>query len=188
MALSFSISLPHWERLGLLGSPLLWNYKHLFHCFFIAWRDDFFLFSRGKPYFSPHTYWVSLNIVSTPLFVLLFLLGALHLISFMGLRFKIITTYYPIPGTGEPCGLPSMGSHRVGHDWSDLAALSYKGLPGSSVINNLPAGDMGSIPRSGGSPGKGNVTHSSILAWKIPWTEEPDKLKSIGLQRVGHSN
>ena len=26
-----------------------------------------------------------------------------------------------IPGTGEPCGLPSMGSHRVGHDWSDLA-------------------------------------------------------------------
>ena len=27
-----------------------------------------------------------------------------------------------IPGTGEPCGLPSVGSHRVGHDWSDLAA------------------------------------------------------------------
>ena len=27
-----------------------------------------------------------------------------------------------IPGTGEPGGLPSMGSHRVGHDWSDLAA------------------------------------------------------------------
>ena len=29
-----------------------------------------------------------------------------------------------IPGTGEPGGLPSMGSHRVGHDWSDLAAAS----------------------------------------------------------------
>ena len=27
-----------------------------------------------------------------------------------------------IPGTGEPSGLPSMGSHRIGHDWSDLAA------------------------------------------------------------------
>ena len=27
-----------------------------------------------------------------------------------------------VPGTGEPGGLPSMGSHRVGHDWSDLAA------------------------------------------------------------------
>ena len=29
-----------------------------------------------------------------------------------------------IPGTGEPGGLPSMGSHRVGHDWSDLAAAA----------------------------------------------------------------
>ena len=29
-----------------------------------------------------------------------------------------------IPGTGEPGGLPSMGSHRVGHDWSDLAVYS----------------------------------------------------------------
>ena len=31
-----------------------------------------------------------------------------------------------IPGTGEPGGLPSMGSHRVGHDWSDLAAVNRK--------------------------------------------------------------
>ena len=31
-----------------------------------------------------------------------------------------------IPGTGEPGGLPSMGSHRVGHDWSDLAGWNYK--------------------------------------------------------------
>ena len=30
-----------------------------------------------------------------------------------------------IPGTGEPGGLPSMGSHTVGHDWSDLAAAAY---------------------------------------------------------------
>ena len=29
-----------------------------------------------------------------------------------------------IPGTGEPGGLPSMGSHRVGHDWSDFAAAA----------------------------------------------------------------
>ena len=29
-----------------------------------------------------------------------------------------------IPGTGDPDGLPSMGSHRVGHDWSDLAAAA----------------------------------------------------------------
>jgi len=29
--------------------------------------------------------------------------------------------------------------------------------------------------------------HSSTLAWKIPWTEEPDRLQSMGLQRVGHN-
>ena len=33
---------------------------------------------------------------------------------------------------------------------------------------------------------KGMATHSSILAWKIPWTEEPGRLQSMGLQRVGH--
>ena len=31
------------------------------------------------------------------------------------------------------------------------------------------------------------ATHSSILAWKIPWSEEPDRLKSMGSQRVGHN-
>ena len=31
------------------------------------------------------------------------------------------------------------------------------------------------------------VTHSSILAWRIPWTEEPGRLQSTGLQRVGHN-
>jgi len=30
------------------------------------------------------------------------------------------------------------------------------------------------------------ATHSSILAWKIPWTEKPGRLESMGLQRVGH--
>ena len=33
---------------------------------------------------------------------------------------------------------------------------------------------------------KGKATHSSILAWRIPWTEEPAGLQSMGLQRVGH--
>ena len=53
------------------------------------------------------------------------------------------------------------------------------------VVKNLPvnAGDIrgvGSIPGSGGSPGGGNATHSSILAWRTPWTEEPGRLQSIG--------
>ena len=40
------------------------------------------------------------------------------------------------------------------------------------------------IPGLGRSPGKGNGNHSSILAWRIPWTEEPGGLQSLGLQRV----
>ena len=42
------------------------------------------------------------------------------------------------------------------------------------------AGDWGSIPGWGKSLEKEMVTHSSILAWKIPWTEEPDRLQSMG--------
>ena len=34
--------------------------------------------------------------------------------------------------------------------------------------------------------GKGMATHSSILAWRIPWTEEPGGLQSMGSQRIGH--
>ena len=33
---------------------------------------------------------------------------------------------------------------------------------------------------------KGMTTHASILAWRIPWTEEPDGLQSVWSQRVGH--
>ena len=33
---------------------------------------------------------------------------------------------------------------------------------------------------------KGSATHSSIVAWRIPWTEEPGRLQSMGLQRVRH--
>ena len=47
-------------------------------------------------------------------------------------------------------------------------------------------GDLGSIPGSGRFPGEGKATHSSILAWRIPWTEEPGRLLLIGSQRVGH--
>ena len=42
--------------------------------------------------------------------------------------------------------------------------------------------DAGSIPGLATSPGVGMATHSSILAWKIPWTEEPGGLQSMGLQ------
>ena len=48
------------------------------------------------------------------------------------------------------------------------------------------AGDPGSIPGWGDSLEKGMASHSSILAWRIPWTEEPGGLQSMVLQRVGH--
>ena len=48
-------------------------------------------------------------------------------------------------------------------------------------------GDPGSIPGLGRSPGGGNGNPLSILAWKIPWTDEPGGLQSMGSQRVRHN-
>ena len=48
------------------------------------------------------------------------------------------------------------------------------------------ARDQGSIPGSESSPGEGNG-HSSILTWRIPWTEETGGLESMGSQIVGHN-
>jgi len=45
------------------------------------------------------------------------------------------------------------------------------------------AGDMSLIPESRRSPGEEMATHSSILAWEIPWTEEPSRLQSMGYQK-----
>ena len=58
----------------------------------------------------------------------------------------------------------------------------------AQTVNNLPAMQETSVrPLGQEDPlAKGKVTHSSILAWRIPWREEPGGLKSMGLQRVGH--
>ena len=56
-----------------------------------------------------------------------------------------------------------------------------------STCNAGDARDAGSNPGLGKSPGGGMATHSSILAWRIPWTEEPGRQQSIGSQRVGHN-
>ena len=57
------------------------------------------------------------------------------------------------------------------------------GFPGGSEVkaSACNVGDLGSIPGLGRSPGEGNATHSSILAQRIPWTEEPG-----GLVHRGH--
>ena len=61
-------------------------------------------------------------------------------------------------------------------------------LPYGSVSKEAAcdAGDLGLIPGLGISPGEGNATHSSILAWRIPWIEEAGGLQSRVLQRVRH--
>ena len=61
------------------------------------------------------------------------------------------------------------------------------------MIKNPPANagdirDVGSVPHLGQEDTleEGTAAHSSILAWRIPWTEEPGGLQSIVSQRVGH--
>ena len=70
----------------------------------------------------------------------------------------------------------------------------HGGLPWwlSGKESTCNAGDMGSIPGSGRSRGwedpleEETATHSPILAWQMPWTEEPGGLQSMGLKRVWH--
>ena len=49
------------------------------------------------------------------------------------------------------------------------------------------AGDPGSIPGSGRSPGEGNGNPLQYSCLENPWMEEPGRLQSMGLQRVGHN-
>ena len=57
------------------------------------------------------------------------------------------------------------------------------GFPGGSVVKNLPA----NIGDAGDPLEEEMATHSSILAWETPWTQEPGGLQSMGSQRVGHN-
>ena len=68
--------------------------------------------------------------------------------------------------------------------------IKESSFPGGSdgKVSARNAGDLGSIPGSGNISflEKEIAIHSSTLAWKIPWTEEPDRLQSMGSQRVRH--
>ena len=62
---------------------------------------------------------------------------------------------------------------------ASLVAQRLKHLPAmwETLVLSLPGEDPLENERA---------THSSILAWRIPWREEPGRLQSMGLQRVGH--
>ena len=69
--------------------------------------------------------------------------------------------------------------------------LKTKGFPGGTVVKNKPANsgdsrDVGLIPGLEDPLEEEMATHSSILAWRIPGTEEPGGLQSMGSQTVGH--
>ena len=69
------------------------------------------------------------------------------------------------------------------------APLLGRGFPGGSVVKNLLAMQKTTQDRSQGweeALEKEMALHSSILAWEIPWTEEPGGLQSMGSQRVRH--
>ena len=67
-----------------------------------------------------------------------------------------------------------------------LQAFEGLGLV-AQTVKRLPAMRETRVQFLGGedSPEKEMAIHSSTLAWKIPWTEEPDRLQSMGSQRVG---
>ena len=59
----------------------------------------------------------------------------------------------------------------------------------AQTVKNLPMMQETQVQSLGreGPLEKGMAAHSSILAWRIPWTEEPGELQSMGSQRVGHN-
>ena len=73
------------------------------------------------------------------------------------------------------------------YDWCQTLT-SVWGFPGGSYGKESACDvqDLGSIPGLLNSPGGGHDTHSSVLAWRIPWTEESGGLQSMGSQTVGH--
>ena len=87
---------------------------------------------------------------------------------------------------GDPSSIPGSGrapgegiGYPLQYSWVFLVAQMVKNPPTmqETWVQSLGRED----PLE-----KGTATHSSILAWRIPWTEEPDGLQSMGLQRAGH--
>ena len=89
----------------------------------------------------------------------------------------------PEPLPGKPHGRRSLvgyslWGHRAGHDWLHFRFHFHIELMGT--------GDMGSILGQEDPLEEGIATHSSILAWRIPWTEKPGRLQFTGSKRVEH--
>ena len=64
--------------------------------------------------------------------------------------------------------------------WASLVTQTVKNLPAMQETRVRPLGWEDPLE-------KGMATHSNVLAWRIPWTEEPVKLQSMESKRVGHN-
>ena len=64
--------------------------------------------------------------------------------------------------------------------WASLAAQTVRNLPALQETQVQPLGQEDPLEKE-------MATHSSILAWRLPWTEEPGRLQSMGSQRVRHN-
>ena len=84
-----------------------------------------------------------------------------------------------IPGLGRSDG-EGIG-YPLQYSWASL---------GAQLVKNPPAMQETYIQSLGWKDPleEGMATHSSILAWTVPWTEEPGRLQSMGLQRVRHDS
>ena len=88
------------------------------------------------------------------------------------------------------------GTKMVKWFWTNLRSQSLSfltsktgalGSPVAQFVKSLPVSGIPEFdPRLGRSPGEVNGYPSNILAWRTPWTEEPGRLHSIRLQRVGY--
>ena len=95
---------------------------------------------------------------------------------------------WKIPWTEEAGGLQSLElqSQTQLSDWTYTQIIHYGGSNGKESA--CSAEDLGLIPGWGKIPlEKGMATHSSVVAWRIPWREGPGGLQSMESQRVGHS-
>ena len=105
------------------------------------------------------------------------------------------TLAWKIPWTEEPGRLQCMGSQRVRHDgaielnWNELNQQKMMTSLMAQTVKHLTTMQETQFQSLGGEDPleKKMATLSSILAWKIPWAEEPGRLQSMGSQRVGHN-
>ena len=73
--------------------------------------------------------------------------------------------------------------------WRFQINIQFRASLMAQMVKNLSAIPETQVRSLGGEDllEKGMATHSSILSWRIPWTEEPSGLQSMGSQRVRHS-